>query len=179
MSKEYDAYLLEHKNNVIKGLGWMADRIDFIDPVGITYALENAASHDESKYSPEEYGPYDAYFYGKNRSYAVVNDFNLAWLHHQHNNPHHWQYWVLVNDDPKDGTVTLQIPLETVYEMIADWWSFSWSKGDLTEIFKWYDDHKDRMILHKRTREQVEKILDAMKKELEKEKAEEDTDESV
>lgn len=179
MSREYDNYILEHKNNVIKGLGWMADHLN-LDPVGITYALDNAASHDESKYGVEEYGPYDAYFYGRGKSYQVVQDFNLAWLHHQHNNPHHWQYWVLVNDDPKDGTVALEMPLEYVYEMIADWWTFSWRSGDLTEIFKWYDEHKERMILHDRTRKIVEKILDEMKTELEKEKTmEEPADESV
>lgn len=50
--------------------------------------------------------------------------------------------------------------------MICDWWSFSWNKGDLYEIFNWYEEHKDKMILHERTREKVEFILYKMKDKL-------------
>ena len=171
MSVEYNGYLKEHIANVRRGLEWISEHIDRLDRTAILDAMNNAYVHDSTKYSAEEYEAYDKYFYGlKNRSYKVVQDFNFAWLHHQHNNPHHWQYWVLVNDDPKDGTVALEMPLEYVYEMIADWWTFSWKSGDLTEIFDWYEKHKERMILHARTRTVVEDILNQMKKILVPEK---------
>ncbi|MFR1480703.1 MAG: DUF5662 family protein [Hydrogeniiclostridium mannosilyticum] len=33
-------------------------------------------------------------------AHAVVQAFQRAWLLHIHRNPHHWQHWVLINDDP-------------------------------------------------------------------------------
>lgn len=168
MSYEYDRYLEQHISNVKKGFDWMKENIPeyVFDPYGeIEAAL---IQHDQSKYGPEEYDAYDQYFYGNNRSFSVVQNFNLAWLHHIHVNPHHWQHWVLINDDPKDGTVALDMPYEVIVEMICDWWAFSWAKGDLTEIFTWYEDHKERMILSDKTRKTVEKILDAIKEKISK-----------
>lgn len=114
----------------------------------------------------EEYEAYDRYFYG-NPSFKAKQEFNYAWLHHIHHNSHHWQYWVLQNDD--DGEEVLEMPYHYVVEMICDWWSFSWSKGNLDEIFEWYEKHKD-MKLHPETRKLVEEILGRIKKELENEK---------
>ena len=116
-----------------------------------------------SKYSFFEYDAYDNYFYGT-RTEKVESDFNYAWLHHIHNNPHHWQYWVLKHDDEPEEA--LEMPIQYVYEMICDWWAFSFKKGDLKEIFGWYDKHKG-MVLHPNTRKLVEDILDKIKKILE------------
>lgn len=93
-------------------------------------------------------------------------DNYYAWLHHIHENPHHWQYWVLVNDDPEEGAIALDIPYKYVIEMICDWWSFSWKTGNLYEIFDWYDAHKNHMILSEYTRELVEEILEKIKVKL-------------
>jgi hypothetical protein len=51
--------------------------------------------------------------------------------------------------------------------MICDWWAFSWSKGKLDEIFAWYDEHKDYMMLSDKTRYTVEMILDRIRESLE------------
>ena len=59
------------------------------------------------------------------------------------------------------------MPYNHILEMICDWWSFSWSKGDLTEIFKWYDAHKAHMKLGKKTRQTVEDILDRIRTKVE------------
>jgi len=167
MSKEYDQYLTEHVNNVYHGLQWMKNHLDLNAKEIDAIDMASCGKHDESKWTKEEYDAYDDYFYGGNRSSIVVNKFNLAWLHHIHNNPHHWQHWILVNDDPKDGTVALEMPLNYIFEMIADWWTFSWKTENLNEIFKWYDEHKDRIIFHKKTRKEVESILDKIKNKLE------------
>ena len=53
-----------------------------------------------------------------------------------------------------------------IIEMICDWWSFSWAKDDLTEIFRWYNEHREYMLLHKNTREIVEDILSKMAEKL-------------
>lgn len=162
MSLLYDDYLAEHIGYVNKGLHWMQDNLELNNDE--KNALENAIStfnHDASKYDREEYLPYDAYFYGGNRSYQVVQDFNYAWLRHIHHNPHHWQHWVLLEDDPQTGErfKALAMPLYYIFEMIADWWSFSWKNENLGEIFTWYDSHRDKMILHRDTRRIVEDIL--------------------
>lgn len=163
MSYAYDEYLAEHIGNVNKGLHWMLDNL------GLSQEEKNAIettmvsfNHDESKYSTEEYDPYDRYFYGGNRSYKVVQDFNYAWLHHIHQNPHHWQYWVLLEDDPEAGLPykALPIPLPYIFEMIADWWSFSWKAGNLFEIFNWYAEHRDKQYINLNSRMILERILE-------------------
>lgn len=159
MSVDYDEYLTEHINNVQQGLRWFSDNLTGLNRDALDTAISKVSLHDESKYSADEYDAYDTYFYGGNKSPVVKEAFDYAWLHHIHSNPHHWQYWVLINDDASEGTRALEMPLEYVYEMIADWWSFSWKKGDLAEIFNWYKDHKERMILHKNTKKVVEDIL--------------------
>ena len=55
------------------------------------------------------------------------------------------------------------MPSIYILEMVCDWWSFSWAKGDLTEIFKWYDEHKDHMILHTETRKKIDILLGAIR----------------
>lgn len=171
MSKEYDAYIREHRENVEKGFQWMVEHFrENLEKIGMGELEWLIAHHDYSKESQEEYTAYDDYFYGRNRSFAVVRDFNFAWLHHIHNNPHHWQHWVLINDDPENGTVGLDMPAKYIIEMICDWWSFSWKTGNLFEIFNWYEKHKDYMILSNQTRIFVEIYLAMMKSILEEEK---------
>lgn len=72
--------------------------------------------HDASKLKPSEWMPYANYFYGgpwpdwnqakhqcpgypygRTRQ-GVESEFDVAWLHHQKRNKHHWQYWLLVKD---------------------------------------------------------------------------------
>ena len=171
MSAEYDLYIKEHIENLKKGLEWMYENLSdkLIDGKKMIEAMMNAEEHDKSKYDKEEYDAYDAYFYGPGeRPPEIQAAFNKAWLHHQHNNPHHWQYWVLVNDEPTEGTVALEMPEEYIYEMIADWWTFSWKNNNLLEIFDWYMKHSAYMKLAPRTRMVVNDILMAMNLFLEK-----------
>lgn len=165
MSSQYDNFLTEHKENVAKGFRWLQENIPEVIEDGFEWQI--CFNHDASKTDPEEYDAYDAYFYGNNRSYSVVQNFKKAWLRHIHNNPHHWQHWILINDEPKEGMVIIDMPYIYVVEMICDWWSFSWTKGDLNEIFGWYEDRKDYMKLSANTRISVEYILGKMKDKLE------------
>lgn len=165
MSVQYDNYLTEHKENVAKGFRWLQENIPEVIEDGFEWQI--CFNHDASKTDPEEYDAYDAYFYGNNRSYSVVQNFKKAWLRHIHNNPHHWQHWILINDERKEGMVVIDMPYIYVVEMICDWWSFSWTKGDLNEIFGWYEDRKDYMKLSANTRRSVEYILGKMKDKLE------------
>ena len=160
MSQQYDEYLHEHISNVQRAYWWMLDH--GVMPAHLPYEGEQLIMHDDSKFQAREYDAYDDYFYGKEgkdeEDIRVIDSaFDYAWLHHIHHNPHHWQYWVLIgNDETPKG---LEMPVMDVYEMVADWWSFSWKSGKLLEIVDWYDAHKDKMILHENTRKLVEDII--------------------
>lgn len=164
MSIQYDLYLQEHRNNVAKGFYWLRDNLPWV--LHDDYEHQIVYGHDQSKDHPDEYEAYDRYFYGNNKSYAVVQDFNKAWLTHIHRNPHHWQHWVLINDDPKEGEKILNMPHGDIIEMICDWWAFSWKQENLFEIFNWYDEHKDYIKLSSSTRKTLESILEQIKEKL-------------
>lgn len=172
MSREYDLYLEQHKGNVAKGYRWIRENLPELVAKfeGNEFELEQQIcyQHDASKTEMDEYVAYDRYFYGgpQGKSYGAVKEFNYAWLKHIHRNPHHWQHWILVNDNPDEGEIIMDMPYEYILEMICDWWAFSWKSGDLTEIFKWYDKHKDYMKLSAETRKTVEMILDKIKAKL-------------
>lgn len=166
MSNQYDSYLEQHKANVKKGFEWIREHIPDVLQGDFDYEWQICLNHDHSKTEPDEYEAYDAYFYGGNRSFDVVKNFNRAWLLHIHRNPHHWQHWVLINDEPNEGEIVIQMPINYIIEMICDWWAFSWSKGDLTEIFSWYEERKDYIKMHKNTRKTVEDIFAKIKEAL-------------
>ena len=160
MSDQYDRYLEQHRRNVRRAWEWLVDNLpDLFSKVDLHAMKTQILNHDASKNSSEEYAAYDRYFYGGNKSFRVVQDFRRAWLHHIHENPHHWQHWVLNNDEPEEGEVVLEMDYIYIIEMICDWWAFSWQKGDLSEIFSWYDKHYKYIKLAPNTRKTVEDIL--------------------
>lgn len=182
MSKEYDQYLTEHKHAVNQGAKWMLEQIGEAELKKILpnfepkWLEEIANDHDRSKLKNLEYTSYDDYFYGPrgirrkdggSGTKDIADDdvlmaFNYGWLHHIHNNPHHWQYWVLINDDKELGCKALEMPDRYIFEMIADWWSFSWRKGDLYEIYNWMNDHSEYVLLGEVTKEKVLDLLGAI-----------------
>ena len=177
MSYKYNKYLEDHITYVRCAFDWIKDNLgeDFLDDLFPDLKIEGLNSqihyHDESKYTKVEYGPYDRYFYyNDNKDPKIEEEFNKAWLHHIHNNPHHWQHWVLVQDDGdinnNQKLVAIEMPDNYILEMVCDWWSFSWGSNDLFEIFSWYDSHKDKMVLHPKTKNKVEKLLTALNNSL-------------
>lgn len=172
MSYQYDQYLVKHKENVRKGFEWLQSKLPELVKDIPNLGWQTGFAHDQSKSEPDEYAAYDAYFYGGNRSFAVVQEYRKAWLLHLHRNPHHWQYWVLINDDPEEGEILIEMPSNYILEMICDWWAFSWAKGNLQEIFKWYGEHKDYIKLHPNTRKKVEEILNKIKDKLDSDNSE-------
>ena len=171
MSKEYDEYIKNHINAVGTAAKWMLSHLALADETLTDEdkrdIISNVTVHDFSKHDEPEYSAYDDYFYGDRDEDA----FNYAWLHHIHSNPHHWQHWILVMDDKKMGergkVVALEMPKVYVWEMVADWWSFSWRSGKLTEIFEWYDSLKDGIVMHENTRKLVEAILGEIREAVE------------
>lgn len=61
-----------------------------------------------------------------------------------------------------------------------DWWSFSWKKGNLYEIFDWIDENSPHILLDDETTRLVEKILNRIRVRLNVlNKCWNDTDESI
>lgn len=185
LDSEYNNYLTEHIGNVQKGYEWLKDNLpDVVDEYNFIEELkyygeldEIIEKHDESKYNKipdaehyydltSEWDAYNNYFYG-DKTPQVKQLFDYAWLAHIHANPHHWQHWLLQNDDPKIGLRVLDMPYVFIIEMICDHWSFSWKTGNLSEIFDWYNKNKAGIIFSDKTRKTYESILDKIKEKLE------------
>lgn len=181
MSKEYDKYLMDHIAAVNQGCKWLMtkcekevrDILPDLPEFKASRISEPFSQHDASKYSDEEYEAYDGYFYGpdgikryEGASVEVQEAFNYAWLHHIHVNSHHWQHWLLVEDDGGGVGMALEMPDLDILEMICDWWSFSWRNGNLFEIFNWWNEHSGKILLGVETRLKVVDLLRVINKAL-------------
>lgn len=159
--RRYLVYVLRHKWFV---LGWC-----------IRYGIPWAGiTHDLSKFSPAEWGPYVDKFYGgpwpeenpPGIKYEIGDlytqtwvdtRFDEAWNHHQKHNPHHWQYWILREDG---GTLkVLDIPHRYRLEMLADWRGAGMAITGRDDTRGWYERNREKMILHPNTRRWVEWML--------------------
>jgi len=132
--------------------------------------------HDMSKLRPSEFIPYARYFYGEYKSIKefsgdvrgmylsvgcykekIEEDFNLAWLKHIHRNPHHWQYWLLQEDD--GDLIRLKMQGKYVDEMIADWNGAGIAINGKNNTREWYKKNRENIQLHPRTKHCVETCL--------------------
>ena len=164
MRDEYAEYLDKHINAVKIAFDWICVNLpELIKDYDADVLGEIMIKHDNSKWDDEEYFAYCEYFYGE-KTPEVKDDFDYAWLHHQHNNEHHWQHWLLRKDD--GSTKALEMPYLDVIEMVCDHWAFSWVKDNLYEIFDWYEKNSEKMVLHENTRNLYEEILDKIKNKL-------------
>jgi hypothetical protein len=161
MNWKYAKYIIHHKAFVF--------RAGLVLKVPIWRLL----IHDWSKLLPCEWFPYAENFYGTRKTREaleaqakygcaelapwgefVEDRFNAAWLHHIHWNKHHWNYWVLVQED--GGPIAIPMPDKYIREMVADWFGAGKAITGSWEAQEWYDKHKDKMILHPETRKELE-----------------------
>ena len=165
-NQDYAEYLATHREYVQKAFDWLITNLpDIYDralkqkekfPAADIPSRGDPLCHDLSKLNDMEFTAYADRFRGS--IFATFDrDYKYARLHHIHHNPHHWQYWILINDD--GSTTPLEMPLYYILEMIADWWSYVLDTGDPFELFDWYVRHQDKMVLHKITRQNIEIIL--------------------
>lgn len=160
----------KHLVNVSMGLRWL-ERHDLtgLSDDGIHDIDERIENHDLSKLmSPDEFDGYANYHFphtnDEEKLKEIKDVYQEARVHHQNSNKHHSEYWVKIDDNGKVNP--LDMDWGSVVEMICDWWSFNWEKGDLNGIFDWYDSKKDKIIMSPKTKKIVEKILDGIKKGL-------------
>jgi len=127
--------------------------------------------HDLSKFRPSEFIPYARYFYGGYPKYrsgittkyphlfkeSIKQRFDEAWLLHIHRNPHHWQYWLLQEDD---GPVKkISIPISYLKEMGCDWIGAGRAITGKNDIREWYSKNKDKIKLDILNRRWLEKYV--------------------
>lgn len=132
--------------------------------------LWRAIIHDYSKFFPSEWGPYVRAFHNPDGSKRNIKtdsntidmnkisaEFAVAWNSHQKRNPHHWQWWVVLNDE--DGMVALEMPDTYIREMLADWEGAGKAITGNADARGWYIRQYDKFIMHPNTRKAIEEYL--------------------
>ncbi|MFA5300726.1 MAG: DUF5662 family protein [Lutibacter sp.] len=126
--------------------------------LGIPFA--HAEKHDASKYQPQEFIHYARRFFGPNDD---PKGFALAWLHHVHNNPHHWQYWIFQDEWELDGADIelgmVEMPRIYCVEMIADWLGASMAYSGSWDMSEWLLKNLPRVRLHNKSEKFLLSVL--------------------
>lgn len=168
---EYLDYLENHIRGVIKC--WEdvirpaieESEDDFFSTLDLDKVSLQIYNHDRSKYTEDEFIGYCNHWYPLDGS-EVEHDskkpegdrlYDYAWSHHQHFNPHHSQYWLVVRDD---GSVKpLDMPLKYVCELLADWGSFHYNDPKEEKAAIWWKKNKKRFIMSDATVDAINRIL--------------------
>ena len=124
-------------------------------------------THDWSKYSPVEFlNGVRNYQNGKkspNFGEKLKKGYSSAWLHHKGRNRHHYEYWIDYPLDPNIGLQGMPMPTRYVVEMFCDRVAASRNYNpetyDDSYALKYYEKHKAHYVLHKDTKELLEKLL--------------------
>lgn len=161
--QEYKNYIVEHIKNIHKAYSLNEDILySFCEDKSIMTMLENQlVEHDQSKYTKEEFEAYRNRFHPYENEIINKENFDKAWLHHIHNNPHHWEHWVLIE---KNGEIKpLDIPLNYILELCIDWTAMSIKFGGTP--LEYYENNAHKIILSKNTKNTLLKILPLLKTE--------------
>ena len=154
--EEYSSYINAHIANVKLVWKVIQDQLvgEFWLDDFVWHEIDSLIKHhDESKFSLEEFDAYRQYFYPIDNATKNERFFNQGWLHHIHNNPHHWEYWII------PGVKNNVLPMHFVFafEMLCDWCAMSVKFRNKPS--EWYNDNKPKMLLHDKTVETVEHWL--------------------
>ena len=132
--------------------------------------------HDLSKYSPREFLVGCRYYQGNRSPNAAEREdkgYSSAWLHHKGRNKHHFEYWIDVDMDRGFEVAGMQMPVKYVLEMFMDRIAASktYQKEKYTDAspLKYYNRTRDVMVIHPKTRRQLEVLLKMLAKEGEEE----------
>jgi hypothetical protein len=120
MAKSYATQVGKH----IECVGKAGIKLEKQFEMGLT--KEQLADHDCSKWDLAEFPHYALHFHGEKFGLARnPPKFERAWLHHIHNNPHHWQHWMFPDGFKLDGGEAhngiIKMPENYLLEMVADW----------------------------------------------------------
>lgn len=119
--------------------------------------------HDQSKFSGYEFRAAVDRFHGGD---PEPDAYAAAWLHHVHNNPHHWQHWMFPDGfSPKGSSVeagVMEMPRQYALEMVADWMGSSMAYTGSWDMTKWLTENMGRIRLHSKTARAVREVLWAL-----------------
>ena len=175
-NKQYLDYIKEHKENVTKAFeiyGTLMIDLLYDDNINKLLTWERLYekikyTHDDSKYETEEFEAYRRKYFPHNGEEPISDyEFNKAWLHHIHNNPHHPEYWIYqdyeeLNSNGKSQIFYYQMDNDAIIEMLCDWIAMSYKFNN--KVYDWYRESNTGKILNKDTRFIVEIILNAIEK---------------
>lgn len=161
-NNQYKDYIARHRAGVMRV--WKS----IMRPLLVEEGIDNATldlihdhinCHDESKYRDDEFYAYRDRFYGLKEDYTpeIAKAFDYAWNLHQKRNPHHWQYWCLINDVDEPQVSPQDMPFDYIMEMLCDWQSAGKYYGN--SAYEWYQKQKHKMKLSDYTRSIVEKYI--------------------
>lgn len=131
--------------------------------------------HDLSKYSWIEFSAGIKYYKGNispNGVQKEIEGLSEAWLHHKGRNKHHFEYWIDYGVNPREGLKGMEMPLKYVIEMFID--RVSASKNYLKDKYsdksplEYYEARKDYYVLHYKTKETLEMLLNKLANDGEK-----------
>lgn len=146
-SLKYAWIALKHKWYVF--LGGLRTRANLWDLI----------KHDWTKFLPSELPHYGRQFYGSADDHE---GFICCWTRHQNRHQHHWEYWIPRTGLTYPDNEPIPMPVRAVREMVADWlgagkaYAGKWPDPDNWE---WYENNKNRMRLHPKTRMKVEHVI--------------------
>ena len=123
--------------------------------------------HDWSKYSPVEFIAGVRNYQGGKKSpnfgEKKTQGYSSAWLHHKGRNRHHYEYWIDFTLNPSDGLQGMPMPMRYVIEMFCDRIAASqnYNRETYTDDFplNYYEKNKSHYVLHKDTKELLERLL--------------------
>ncbi|MCI8465336.1 MAG: catalase [Lachnospiraceae bacterium] len=122
--------------------------------------------HDLSKYNPKEFLVGCKYYQGNRSPNAAEREergYSSAWLHHKGRNKHHFEYWIDVDMDKNFEVAGMRMPVKYVLEMFMDRIAASktYQKDNYTDQspLNYYNRRKDVMVIHPKTRRQLEFLL--------------------
>jgi len=128
---------------------------------------EQLKIHDDSKWTAAEFPAYAVNFKGGNLlvdAAKVSDDFTVAWLHHIHYNPHHWQHWIFPDGySPKESSVengVVKMPNRFALEMIADWMGASKAYTGSWDMKDWLYKNMPKIRVHSETATYLRESLD-------------------
>lgn len=131
--------------------------------------------HDWHKFRPCELIPYINFFDPNKKHAATVRDktgyykptdtgdkaFDRAWLLHQKIGRHHWQWWILPEDEGGIKVLDMEQPYLT--EMLCDWSGAGRAQKAETSVAQWYNINKHKMQLSEKTKNWLEREMNLPK----------------
>lgn len=147
VARKYLEYVRQHIECV-----WRAEEELKLD-------VPNIGLHDLSKFDMAEFPGYARHFCGG----GDPNGLATAWLHHMHENGHHWQYWLFPDNFTPRGSDVVNgavfMPEVNVREMVADWHGVELALNGKWSITGWLARSMPNIRLHPDSAAYLRRVL--------------------